>query len=345
MTQKELIAKLHKFMRVACGDDPEPEDDRVEDFHPKRDERGRFMKKPPQLKIEPIEREFKRNDGVRRHSRNYWASICKDGHCWSSVYNICFADMHGRNATQAGKLGEMAVIGLRINTENHLSLKGRWPDAVEISYLNYLANRSPYQDAFISKDGKKMWEDKYVFFTPDIAGNMLVAAMCAVRMIVEFPWIPVVWQELVKNNVPDDIAYMHAYQITASDEGKVTVSFTAGHSSWSGGTFDKKAALNFIRHNPILIGKETYNNHREYAGMNYLFGDNFREYVGYNGHSDSFLYDRLDDVKALASGKKPSKNPFQKAEASVVEIPDFCKHWAPILNAEYIKALLEKEDA
>lgn len=345
MNQEELIAKLHKFMRVACGDDPEPADDRVEEYHPKRDERGRWMKKPPVLKIEPINRKFKRNQGVSVTGRNYWASICKDGHCWSSTYNICFADM-GDYKWAAGKQGEMAVIGLRINTGYHKRTTP-WPDEIEVAYLHYLANVSPYKDAFISKDGKKMWEDKYVFFTPDIAGNMLCAAMCAVRMIVEYPWIPVVWNELVKNDVDPDIAYIHAYQITVSDDGKVNIKFTASHSSWAGGTFSKQAALNFIKHNPVGIKDKNYNDYRQYNGMCYLFGDNFPEYVPWQGAANSFLFSSLNSVYNNSKDelKKGNINPFNGGGGQAVRIEKFCANWSRLLNAEYIRLLLEKENA
>jgi hypothetical protein len=348
---KALIEKLLLHMRVAVGDLPEPKDEgdevkRVKQlkYFPVRDENGRFAAGKGEWKevevdipIENINKELRRRKDCQPNYLVYWAAINEQGHVHHDTYAICHA-----NLTRPGVPNPKFIIN-RLQFESRTK-KGHADREILEAYMEYLSYRSPYRTAFAVKGGKRIIDEGYAVFNCNIPGNLMGAAMLCTRMMWEYPAIPVIWYELVKNGAHPDIAYLHAYQVTSVDMKTLSIKGLCTHTPLNGNAFTQDCALNFINHKPVNALDKPYNKHHYYRPMHSLFGYHDPHYY----ENKSYLSDRLNDIKKLATGKAAAKNinPFARAngDKNVVPIDAFCKHWAPVLIEEYAK-LMANADA
>lgn len=341
-----LINRLMTAMRVAVGDElPPVEEAKMEIikkriYVPARDQYGRFSAgqgewKEVDVKINPINDEFRRRNDCKPNYLVYWAAINEQGHIHHDTYAICHATL-----TRPGVKNPKFIINrLQWGWKSGKAVAPR--DTLE-AYLEYLSYRSPYRKAFAIKGGKKILDDGYAVFNTNIPGNLMAAAMLSVRVMWEYAGIPFIWHELVKNGVHPDVAYLHAYQVKCKDFDTLTTVGIASHSPINGNGFSKQFATNFVKHNPVNAINRNYNVYHAYSGMHNLFGSN--QSVYYN--NVSYLSEYLENIgrRALQKVEKKNINPFANAGEKKDAIPAkrFCELWAPILIENYKEILNAK---
>jgi hypothetical protein len=340
-----LINRLMTAMRVAVGDELPPVDEEGEIvkkrmYIPVRDQYGRFAAgqgewKEVEVKIHAIDAEFRRRRDCQPHYLVYWAAINEQGQIHHDTYAICHAML-----TRPGVKNPKFIINrLQWGWKSGKAVAPR--DTLE-AYLEYLSYRSPYRKAFAIKGGKKILDDGYAVFNTNIPGNLMAAAMLSVRMMWEYPGVPFIWHELVKNGVHPDVAYLHSYQVQCKDFETLTTVGIGSHSPINGSGFSKQFATNFVKHNPVNAIDKNYNVYHVYNGMFTLFGYSKNVYYA----NESYLSEHLPDIgkRALQKVEKKNINPFANAGGKRDAIPAkrFCELWAPILIDNYKEILNAK---
>ena len=341
-----LINRLMTAMRVAVGDQLPPAGEEGEIvkkrmYVPVRDKNGRFAAgqgewKEVEVKIHAIDAEFRRRQDCKPNYLVYWAAINEQGHIHHDTYAICHA-----NLTRPGVKNPKFIIN-RLQW-GWKSGRAYAPLDTREAYLEYLSYRSPYRKAFAIKGGKKILDDGYAVFNTNIPGNLMAAAMLSVRMMWEYPGVPFIWHELVKNGVHPDVAYLHAYQVQCHDLENVTINIgLCSHTPINGNVFSKEFATNFVKHNPVNAINKNYNVCHAYRGMHNLFGPYEAIYYA----NKSYLSEHLADIgrRALQKVEKKNINPFANADEKKDAIPAkrFCELWAPILIDNYKEILNAK---
>lgn len=96
-------------------------------------------------------------------------------------------------------------------------------EEMELSYLDYLFNRSPLKDMYITKDPKWALETGNVFVDADVPGNMMMQAMISVRHLWEANYKVWTWHHLCEAGVNEDLAYLIGHGIvytTVADQAQ-----------------------------------------------------------------------------------------------------------------------------
>jgi hypothetical protein len=138
------------------------------------------------------------------------------------------------------------------------------PKEVAIKYYDWIANRSPYAEAFVSKDAEQIINDAMVVVTSDVDGRIVVGGLMAARAISELHRIPQVWYDLVENGVHENVAFVFAHLLSTDDKCSsifLKVQGNSNHTAIYRDCESDEYYLNFIhgRHrNHSTLRKENY---------------------------------------------------------------------------------------
>lgn len=147
-----------------------------------------------------------------------------------------------------------------------------------VEYYDYLMNRSPYKDVFITKSYQEAVDNGYIVASCNHPGNLIIGAMQAARKIWEYTHITKGFLDIRELGYEENIALMLAYTISSG--------LYRGTS-----TFNKYFECRGFEHSPLCM--ETMSK----GGAN-----NFRHGVMGNPNEVYTTYQCYDDVYGLWNG-------------------------------------------
>lgn len=136
-------------------------------------------------------------------------------------------------------------------------------DGEAIRYLDWLLNRSPYADTFLSKSAARVLKQQYSVSRADYPSNILVGGLIATRRLWEYEGVAELWDSLVKAGMSENMAYLVAHCGRIAD-GCVDWTYArSGHTSIDVFIMDGNAVKAFLKGSPVLVedswsSSETY---------------------------------------------------------------------------------------
>lgn len=183
---------------------------------------------------------------------------------------------------------------------------------VELWFVDYILNRSPYAETFVTKDAQQALEQKYTVSRGDVPANLMSAGMVALRRLWEYTYVAAAAYSLAKAGVNEDLAFLLGHTVCTAD-----APHAASNTSWSGChsghcsinpcCMGWKAVKAFMAHKPTQP-KGLYCKDTSYDGYDAMFGkvvhgqEDYCKFV-----NQQFPYEKC---KGQAG---PNLNPFTKA--------------------------------
>jgi hypothetical protein len=218
--------------------------------------------------------------------------------------NVCHNHMHNDGF-------KFVINGLQIGTAYTCTMGRPLSKEVELWFVDYILNRSPYSETFVSKDAAECLQEQMTISSGDHPSNLLVAGLVALRRLWEYTTVVSVAYSLVQHGVNEDLAFVlgHLAQVVEDPKPTSILQWTAckaGHCSLNPAWMDFKVLKNFLEHSPKKLNPLWSAGHGDYHGYDEMYGkavdhrNNIYEYVKKN-----FPYD-------LYSGKPAvfNTNPF-----------------------------------
>lgn len=247
-------------------------------------------------------------EGTKRRANASCISIYGDGEFSTVKNHVCHAFLDGIQ-------GEILVNGLQTG-EDYSNNPGRiLPKKVELWFVDYMLNRSPYNQIFLEKDAVKALEEQMVVVNGNHPGNMVGAGLVALRRLWEYVYVAHSAYDLVQHGVNEDLAFFlgHMIQVGNDITPKAPACWagcTNGHSSINPGIMGYKELKNFITHNPVKASPDLYSQ-----------GDTYRHYDGMYGsvavlglscrRGIQELYEEVLKGEDVVGKSTTSSNPFQ----------------------------------
>lgn len=184
---------------------------------------------------------------------------------------------------------------------------------VELWFVDYIINRSPYSETFISKDAAKCLEGQVTLSSGDHPSNLMVAGLVALRRLWEYSMVARAAYDLSQAGVDEDLAFVLGHLISVETEVD-----NASSTSWSGG-HNGHCSIN-----PHQMGFKVIKAFMEHkpTKLNGLWSEGNR----YEGYDDMYGHDRsgipsyvvANFPYHLYKGQAPvaSTNPFLAAKAA-----------------------------
>lgn len=198
---------------------------------------------------------------------------------------------------------------------------GKWSDTTDeekVMFIDWLANRSPYKDAFLEKDANKMVKWGFCLMTGDCPGNAMGGAVVATRRLWEYTNVLVAWCDLVRGGMNEGVAYCMAHFITGKAD-------KTGKFSWN---------CNGTGHVTLDTGRiYTDTIHNFVTLENVDWTSKFNKTGNYRSYSDMFTRGGKpirDIIRTLPKSGKSDANPF--AQAAAVYSKDYQSAIADMLS-------------
>ena len=213
-------------------------------------------------------------------------------------------------------------------------------EEVELWFIDYILNRSPYAETFITKDAVKAREQRYTVSSGDYPANHVAAGMVALRRLWEYTYVAAATYSLAKAGVNEDLAFLLAHLVSTGNnptDGAATTWSAChnGHCSVNPAAMDWPCVKNFLGH------KITKPTGKLSAGANYYGYDGmFGEVIG----QSYYRYVAADFPYAKCRGDTTvNLNPFTAALVANVAINSVPYHKAIEVMAEWANTtLMEK---
>lgn len=234
------------------------------------------------------------------------------------------------------------VVSALMDGSGYAEGRGLAPE-VELWFVDYILNRSPYAETFVTKNAKEALAYKYTVSSSDTPSNLMAAGMVALRRLWEYRRVAQAAYDLVQGGVNEDLAFLLGHLIscdtTPTPGSGATWGFChSGHCSINPNMMGFKEVRRFMEHTPIKPNKSFYEN-SYYNSYDNLFGavtdrrDSYHMFV-----RENFPYDQC--VKPAGTS---SVNPFTAAlpkpvgNKSYAEIIRVMCIWANTVLMEKIK--------
>lgn len=183
---------------------------------------------------------------------------------------------------------------------------------VELWFVDYILNRSPYAETFITKDAEKALEQKYTVSDGNHPANLVAAGMVALRRLWEYTWVAQAAYDLSKLGVNEDLAFLLGHNISTSiDPNAQTASSwgncTSGHCSVNPSIMGWGQVKNFLQH-AVKVPRQLFSHSAGYYGYDGMYGEQ-------NGES-YYKFVKANFPYAKCKGESTSNlNPFTAALA------------------------------
>lgn len=145
--------------------------------------------------------------------------------------------------------------------------RGRLAPPLQHRYYDWLLNRSPFSDVFISSDSKQVLDDEFLLLGCQHPRNVVVAACIAHRYLWEETKVVPVWASLVDAGMDEDGAFVLAHTISIPynyvnnlEDVLASLCIEGQNSNHTvfGGLLYKTCLTNFRAHKMSQINKEPY---------------------------------------------------------------------------------------
>ena len=242
---------------------------------------------------------------VMKHQKKYKKSCC----VYSNVYIFgdsiksepMHAICHSDTSVRDFKDRRYIISGVTQDQGSNAS-----KEASEV-WLNFLANRSPVAEVFITKDVKDMIKNGAVFDCR-YPSNAVQFALIATRQ----PWEYAARVEafkVLKELIPERYAFLISHYASGSVKDGINWSnLSSGHSLFNGAHLDKNTIVNFV-HGGFAQVNLPFNEVQSYNGVFNLFGK-----VNYE---ESWLKDELGEFKSINKSSNPFEIPKPKVEQAI----------------------------
>lgn len=271
------------------------------------------------LKKREVDLEVKLEEAKARLSKEaYWsenasgAFVYESGEIFVKPGTVCHAFL----SKEPGIV--YIVTGLQ-DGENYGDNPGRiLAHEVEVWYLDYILNRSPYADTFVTKDAEKALEERLVVSNTEHAGKLTGGAIVALRRLWEHVYVARAAYDLVQAGLNEDLAFLlgHCIQAPSEINPNTTVNWSAclnWHTSIDPNAMNFEAVKRFMDKNFKVAG-DSYYKTGSYRGYSYMYGENYNQSL-HTYVSNQFPYNLCKEVVAA----KTSNNPFLAAKKVGVE--------------------------
>lgn len=187
---------------------------------------------------------------------------------------------------------------------------------VELWFVDYILNRSPYAETFVTKDAETALKERITVSSGDHPGNLVGAGVVALRRLWEHVYVARAAYDLVQKGVNEDLAFLvaHAIQSPSDINDDTTVSWTANlnwHTSIDIGVMSFKACKNFMERK-LTDPNELYSEAGRYRGYSAMYNG------GKGASLSSYILTKFPTAKLHDKGpKKASTNPFTAAKPQV----------------------------
>lgn len=209
-----------------------------------------------------------------------------------------------------------------INGINHTGVgynasNGRYlPAEVELWFVDYIINRSPYSETFISKDAVKCLADKVTLSSGDHPSNLMVAGLVALRRLWEYSMVARAAYDLAQAGVNEDLAFVLGHLISVeskvADDSEAGWTYChSGHCSIDPSIMNFKVMKNFLAHKPQNLNPRWSEGKGRYDGYDRMYGEQYDKSI--SGYVlDNFPYHLYKDK---APPVVTNTNPFIAAKA------------------------------
>ena len=141
-------------------------------------------------------------------------------------------------------------------------------------FLDYLLNRSPYSEVFITKSAHEALLHKMIVGKSSSPSNLLAAGLVASRRLWEYVEVARVFVDLSKAGVNEDLAFYLAHIARVSFDRSGNCDWSGmknGHCSMDTGAFGKGSMINWLSHKPVRLNKP-YSKDVNYDGYARMYG-------------------------------------------------------------------------
>lgn len=196
-----------------------------------------------------------------------------------------------------------------------------------LAYYDWVFNRSPYAEWFLTKDATECWEKYSAVVSSDAPGNMMQGALILTRHTWEFPSHIDLWWALVQEGVPENIAFVVCMKSSFDGEEVTPSNYSSDHSTISA-IITMSGAKAFVENSP-LVRTNPYKEGGEANGVQ-------AAWTGQEG-GDFFakLREEFNKYDFLGRGDAKARNPFSACKVDVV------KRVSPKKYAEFIKEKIQ----
>lgn len=224
--------------------------------------------------------------------------------------NPHFSTNQACHAGMSELAGAARVVNALMGGEGYATGRVLGPE-IELWFVDYILNRSPYAETFITKDAAKAIEQEYTVSSGDYPANQVAAGMVALRRLWEYTYVAAAAYALVEAGVNEDLAFLLGHTVsTANVPGPgADTSWNAchsGHCSVNPAAMGFDTVKNFLDHKVVkptgkLVGGANY------YGYDAMYGEHkttsYCKFV-----ADNFPYDRCKGGAATVN-----LNPFTAA--------------------------------
>lgn len=228
---------------------------------------------------------------------------------YSRYGNVCHNHMNNHGF-------KYVINGIDHTGKSYANSNGRYlPPEVELWFVDYIINRSPYSETFISKDAAKCLEDKVTLSSGDHPSNLMVAGLVALRRLWEYSMVARAAYDLAQAGVNEDLAFVlgHLVSVESKVEADSITGWTychSGHCSIDPSIMGFRVLKNFLAHKPKELNALWSEAKGRYDGYDAMYGKGFPAITCYV--RDNFPYHLYKDKPAPAV---VSTNPFLAAKA------------------------------
>lgn len=216
-----------------------------------------------------------------------------------STNTACHASLYCNGAKNS-----IGVVNCLVKNYDQNHGPGKWADTTDeekIMFLDWLAKRSPYKSAFVSKSAKKILKQGAALLTSEAPGNVLGGACVSMRRLWEHTIVLQVWCDLVKAGVGENLAYVLAHCAAGSrTNGLNWGNFAGWHVAINTNSWTTGQIKNFVEGRLIGATKK------------------YSETGDYNGYSMNLFKAAGGGLRFIHEGfpyskAQTSSNPFHKA--------------------------------
>lgn len=253
-------------------------------------------------------------------------ALVADSGVWLCPHGNCFSGLgpHYRKEGRGvgnGFLQDMPkesyalIVGLNLECTHADRDKVGITDEESVRYLDWLANRSPWSSAFISKAAETWYKSRVVILDTTVAGNVMGGAGVAVRRLWEMCNILRLWLELTARGVPETLAYYLATSASCAYQTAIRWNgMEAGHHNLNVDSMGAEQVVNFIQ-GKVVTPNKPFSEGGAYDKYSNMFG--YSNAVRLN----TWVQEEFPKEALVAAPKQEEvvvkANPFAKAKAAV----------------------------
>lgn len=209
------------------------------------------------------------NAGNRNWTDCACINIVFDTHTHISPNQACHAGL--ANTYEGNKpSGAQAVVSGLMKP----SAKEMLDEDEALLFLDWLLNRSPYSETFITKSAHEALYYKAIISSAHHPSNLMAAGMVASRRLWEYVNIARVWCDLVKAGVHEDLAFYLGHIFSGKFDRTGNVSYgglSSAHCSMNPNVMGIEEVKNFLNHKVVKPNK-TYHESKQYHGYDNMYG-------------------------------------------------------------------------